>query len=211
MTDLPSILMTFPVVLFAYLCGSIPTGLILGRLMGAGDLRAQGSGNIGATNALRTGNKMLALLTLIGDLLKGLVPIIGVHFLMTEADANFLAPVAALCTVLGHMYPVWLRFKGGKGVATGIGVLLGLAPMAALVSFISWLFVFAVSRISSLSALVTTLIAPASIWAGGYFGFWMPPALRWSVTLICALIWWRHRANIGRLVRGQEPRFGAKK
>jgi acyl phosphate:glycerol-3-phosphate acyltransferase len=183
-----------------YLLGSIPFGMVLTRLMGLGNLREIGSGNIGATNVLRTGNKTAAALTLLLDGGKGAVAVLLARAMAAE-DAAQLAGLAAM---LGHCYPVWLRFQGGKGVATYIGLILALAWPVGLAVCASWLAVAAVTRISSLAALAAAAVS--TIWlvilnAGDGL------ALGIALTL---LIFWRHRANIARLRAGTEPKIGQK-
>ncbi len=183
-----------------YLLGSIPFGLVLTKLAGHGDLRRIGSGNIGATNVLRTGDKKLAALTLVLDALKGTAAVlIGARF---GPDAAILGGLGAF---LGHLFPVWLGFRGGKGVATYIGVLLGLSWPAALVFCAIWLAVAAVTRYSSLAALVASAVTPGLLaWSG---------EMRMAVLFLffTLLLYWRHAENIGRLLRGEEGRIGAKK
>lgn len=187
-------------VLLAYLLGSIPFGMVLARAMGLGDLRAIGSGNIGATNVLRTGSKKAALATLILDGAKG-----GVAVLVAGAALGpDAAQVAGLAAFLGHLYPVWLRFHGGKGVATFIGVTLALAWPVGLSICAIWLVVFAGTRISSLSALAA---AGMSVFVAFLLGRFDVVALMLLLTL---LIFMKHRANIARLRAGLEPKFGAK-
>jgi len=183
-----------------YLLGSIPFGFILAKLAGHGDLREIGSGNIGATNVLRTGNKPLAALTLLLDLLKGTAAVlIGAHF---GPDAALLAGLGAF---LGHLFPVWLGFHGGKGVATYIGVLLGLYWPGAIVFCATWLLVVAIARYSSLSALVASAAVPCWL-------FWIGETRIAVLFLIfTVLLYWRHADNIGRLVRGEEGRIGGKR
>ena len=185
-------------LLVGYLFGSIPFGLILTRVAGTGDIRAIGSGNIGATNVLRTGHKGLAAVTLLGDMLKGTAAVLVMNWL-GGSDA---ALVAGLGAVLGHVFPVWLRFKGGKGVATYIGVLIAVAwPVAAAFGVI-WAAVAALTRYSSLSGLVASAATPVLLWlfTGG------KPALLFLV--LTALIFVTHRANIARLIAGTESRIG---
>jgi glycerol-3-phosphate acyltransferase PlsY len=185
-------------LLLGYLCGSIPFGLLLTRLGGAGDLRAIGSGNIGATNVLRTGRKGLAVLTFVCDALKGTVAV-----LLVERFGNHdLAVVAGLGAFLGHLYPVWLRFKGGKGVSTYIGILLGLVWPAAIAFCLVWLLVAFVSRYSSLSALVASVATPLLLWWDGY-----GQELQLFV-LLTVLLWYTHRSNISRLMAGTETKIG---
>jgi glycerol-3-phosphate acyltransferase PlsY len=186
---------------FGYLLGSIPFGLLLTKLTGGPDLRAVGSGNIGATNVLRTGKKGLAAATLIGDMLKGTIAVlIAQRFGMGAAIAGGLA--AGLGAFLGHLFPVWLGFKGGKGVATYIGVLLALVWQAALAFGVIWILVAVTARYSSLSALVASAATPAVLWFMGY------PAEAALFLLLTALIWFMHRANIARLLNGTEPKIG---
>ncbi|MGB6768198.1 MAG: glycerol-3-phosphate 1-O-acyltransferase PlsY [Methyloceanibacter sp.] len=183
-----------------YLLGSIPFGLILTKLAGHGDLRDIGSGNIGATNVLRTGNKALAALTLILDLLKGTAAVlIGARF---GQDAALLGGLGA---ILGHLFPIWLGFRGGKGVATYIGVLLGLYWPAAIVFCAIWLLVALITRYSSLSALVASAAAPCLLVVVG------ETRIAVLFLIFTLLLYWRHADNIGRLLRGEEGRIGAKK
>ena len=190
-------------VIGGYLIGSIPFGLVLTRLAGLGDIRAIGSGNIGATNVLRTGNKGLALGTLLLDGGKGwlVVFLIGRDWgFVSHMDAGLLAGIA---TVIGHNFPVWLKFKGGKGVATTLGFLLGSLFPAGAVACGMWLLTAAVFRISSLSALVALTAAPVfAVWIGTY-----PVAM--AAGILALLSFWRHRTNIERLIRGEEPKIGA--
>ncbi|MGI9384692.1 MAG: glycerol-3-phosphate 1-O-acyltransferase PlsY [Methyloligellaceae bacterium] len=182
---------------FGYLLGSIPFGLLLTRIGGAGDLRAIGSGNIGATNVLRTGNKGLAAVTLAADLLKGTAAAaIGLRWGM---DTGVLAGLGAF---LGHLFPVWLKFRGGKGVATYIGVLLGLHWPAALAFCAAWLIVAALARYSSLAALMASALTPAVL---AFLGQWQTMELFVLMTL---LVFIRHAGNIGRLMRGEESKIG---
>ncbi|WP_371745189.1 glycerol-3-phosphate 1-O-acyltransferase PlsY [Bradyrhizobium sp. U87765 SZCCT0109] len=193
-------LMLLAALALGYLLGSIPFGLILTRLAGGGDIRAIGSGNIGATNVLRTGRKGLAAATLVGDLLKGTVAVIIAGF--TAGPEAAMA--AALGAFLGHLFPVWLNFKGGKGVATYIGVLLGLFWPAALAFAVVWLATAATSRYSSLAALVASAVTPLSLWWFGHY----PLAVLFVVLTL--LLWWKHRPNIERLMNGTESRIGGK-
>jgi len=186
--------------LAAYLCGSIPFGLVLTRLAGMGDVRQIGSGNIGATNVLRTGNKKLAAATLVLDLLKGFVPVFVVSRWWPE-----LAGLAALMAVLGHCFPVWLGFKGGKGVATTAGVCFGIGWPVGLAYGAVWLGMLAPARISSLAGISAAVAAPVAALALGF-----EPAFPFLVS-IAALVIWLHRANIARLRNGSEPRIGGDK
>ena len=184
--------------LFAYACGAIPFGLILTRLAGTQDLRAIGSGNIGATNVLRTGRKDLAALTLLFDLLKGTAAVLTVAYY--PPDTPVLA--AALGAFLGHLFPAWLKFSGGKGVATFLGCLLGVAWQAALAFGFVWLAVAFLTRTSSAAALAASALTPAVLWIMGR----SDAALMFA--LMAILLWVQHRANISRLAAGTEPRIG---
>jgi glycerol-3-phosphate acyltransferase PlsY len=187
-------------LLLGYALGSVPFGLILTRLTGAGDLRAIGSGNIGATNVLRTGRKGLAAATLLLDMGKGLLAVLVAWRFWPEA-AHF----AALGAVLGHCFPVWLNFRGGKGVATLMGVSLGLAWPIGLAYAVTWLAMMAATRISSLGGMSAAVIAPIAALALGYTTF-VPVLMALAV-----LVLYLHRANILRLRAGTEPKVGGKK
>jgi len=186
--------------LIGYLLGSIPFGLLLTRLAGTQDLRSIGSGSIGTTNVLRTGRKDLAAATLIGDMLKGTIAVIIAGY-FGGPDA---AMVAALGAFLGHLFPVWLKFRGGKGVAVYIGVLLGLLWPAALLFCLIWLAVAVITRYSSLSALIASLVTPVLLW---WFGQLALAALFAVLTL---LVFFVHRENIKRLLAGTESKIGQK-
>jgi glycerol-3-phosphate acyltransferase PlsY len=187
-------------LLIGYLFGSIPFGLVLTKLAGTEDLRSIGSGNIGATNVLRTGRKGLAAGTLIGDALKGTVAVIIAGY-FGGANAAMLAGLGAF---LGHLFPVWLGFKGGKGVAVYIGVLIGLFWPAAVVFCVLWLATAAISRYSSLSSLVASFVTPIFLW---WFGH---PALASLFAVLTMLTFYVHRENIKRLQAGTEGRIGQK-
>jgi glycerol-3-phosphate acyltransferase PlsY len=184
---------------FGYLLGSIPFGLILTRFAGLGDVRSIGSGNIGATNVLRTGRKGLAAATLLGDALKGTVAV-----LVAAAWGPETAVVAGLGAFLGHLFPVWLGFKGGKGVATYIGILLGLFWPAVLIFAGVWIAVAYFTRYSSLAALIATLAVPLALF---WFGRFQIAEL---FTLLSVIVWVKHHANIRRLIAGTESRIGHK-
>jgi len=181
-----------------YLLGSIPFGLVLTRLAGAGDLRSIGSGNIGATNVLRTGRKGLAAATLVLDALKATLAVV----LSAWAFGPSSALAAAAGAILGHLYPVWLKFRGGKGVATFLGGLIGLAWPAAIAFVIVWLAVAAVTRRSSAAALAATAISPLVAFL---IGLQDVAVVFWA---LAALVWVKHSANIARLLRGAEPKIG---
>ena len=186
-------------LVFGYLLGSIPFGLVLTKIAGLGDIRAIGSGNIGTTNVLRTGRKDLAALTLLGDGLKGTVA-----FLLANNFGPDMAIIAGIGAFLGHLYPIWLRFKGGKGVATYLGVLLGAFwPMALGFSAI-WIAMAAIFRYSSFAALTASVLTPVLL---AYFGEWQ---LAQAFGLMTLLLWFKHRQNIVRLISGQESKIGQK-
>src|SRR5919107_2221587 len=188
MSDEANLLHLLAALIFGYLLGSIPFGLIFTRMAGLGDVRKIGSGNIGATNVLRTGRKGLAAATLLADALKGTVAVA----VAWQWGAN-TAILAALGAFLGHLFPVWLRFKGGKGVATFIGCLIGLKSLAALAFGLVWLATAAATRYSSLSGLVASAATPAVLW-------WLGERQMAELFVIMtALLWWRHRENIRRL------------
>ncbi|WP_371155120.1 glycerol-3-phosphate 1-O-acyltransferase PlsY [Jannaschia sp. 2305UL9-9] len=184
----------------AYLLGSVPFGIVMARLFGLGDLRAIGSGNIGATNVLRTGSKPAAFLTLIGDAGKGAAAVLLARWLVGP-DA---AQVAGFAAFLGHCFPIYLAFKGGKGVATFLGTLLALSFPLGLAACATWAVTAAVGRISSLAALVAAALAP--VWA-----IWISPSAVAVSAILAVLIFIRHGANIRRIVAGEEPRIGESK
>ncbi|WP_367714828.1 glycerol-3-phosphate 1-O-acyltransferase PlsY [Nitratireductor sp. GISD-1A_MAKvit] len=186
-------------LLFGYLLGSIPFGLIITRLAGLGDVRKIGSGNIGATNVLRTGNKKLAALTLLGDALKGTVAV-----LIAGLYGRDMATAAGLGAFLGHLYPVWLRFRGGKGVATYLGVLVAIAWPGALIFAAVWLAVAFITRYSSLSALVAAIAVPTGLFLLDH------SQAAWLFVLMSLIVFIKHRANISRLMSGTETRIGGK-
>jgi glycerol-3-phosphate acyltransferase PlsY len=199
MIDLQTLL---PVIIGGYLLGSIPFGLLLTRMAGLGDIRKIGSGNIGATNVLRTGNKGLALATLLLDGGKGALAVLltlGVYHDVT------LGAIAGACAFLGHLFPLWLKFKGGKGMATALGAWLALDWQVGVLACLTWLVVALIFRYSSLSALLAIALAPVyAIWLGS-------PPLIWFGIFIAVLVWIRHHQNISRLLKGEEPKIGKKK
>jgi glycerol-3-phosphate acyltransferase PlsY len=192
------------VAILAYLLGSIPFGLLLTRAAGMGDVRAIGSGNIGATNVLRTGNKSLAAATLLLDAGKGAAAILLVRFLLADG-LGLLEPLAAGAALLGHCYPLWLRFRGGKGVATFFGIAFALWWPIGLLAAILWLGVTALTRRSSAGGLAAATAAPIAAWLLDQ------QDLALFFLLAALLIYWKHRANIARLAAGTEPRIGAGK
>ena len=190
--------------LLGYLLGSIPFGLILTRLFGAGDLRQIGSGNIGATNVLRTGRKGLAAATLLLDAAKGFAAVWLAQHVFSAHDAS-LGVIAGAAAFLGHVYPIWLRFRGGKGVATLMGIILALHWPCALVYAVVWLGLLALLRISSVAGMAAAVSAPVS---AAFFSAFDIVLLLLALAL---LVLWKHRENIDRLLSGTEPRIGGKK
>jgi len=194
------------VALFGYLLGSIPFGLVLTRLAGLGDIREIGSGNVGATNVLRTGNKPLALLTLLLDAGKGgIAALIAYHVYPGGEQGLDFAIVAGLTAVIGHNFPFWLKFKGGKGVATTLGTLLAVSWQVGLAACVTWAVIAALFRYSSLAALVALAAAPFYAW---FMGFEKVAVL---ATLLAILGFSRHHENIRRLLKGEESKIGSKK
>ena len=189
--------------LFGYLLGSIPFGLLITRIAGLGDIRAIGSGNIGATNVLRTGRKDLALVTLLLDSFKAGLAVLIISSLSEQRNIGLVAGAFAF---VGHCYPIWLGFKGGKGVATYAGLLAFASWQGLAIALPVWLGLFLVTRISSLAALTAAALVPG--------GAMLLGETKFAVLVLFALsllVFWTHRANIGRLLKGAEPRFGAKK
>ena len=190
---------TAAALLLGYALGSIPFGLVLTKLAGEGDLRDIGSGNIGATNVLRTGRKGLAALTLLLDLLKGFAAVSIAGWALPGSES-----IAAAAAFFGHLYPVWLNFKGGKGVATYAGIMFGLLWQGGVVYAVAWIGALLIFRISSLAGLIAAVTAPV---AAAYFGRYDLVAMLVACSLI---VFWKHRENIERLVGGTEPHIGAK-
>ena len=184
-------------LVFGYLLGSIPFGLLLTRLAGLGDIRKIGSGNIGATNVLRTGNKFLAAGTLLLDGLKGTAAV-----LIAGMWGPNMAVFAGFGAFMGHLFPVWLGFKGGKGVATYVGVLLGLLPLGVAIFAVVWLLTAAITRYSSLAALIAAIVVPVALFLLGYIQVAELFTVMSAITII------KHRANISRLLSGEESRIG---
>lgn len=196
-------------VLTGYLLGSIPFGLLLTRAAGLGDIRSIGSGNIGATNVLRTGNRKLAAATLLLDALKGAVAVLIARFFILpfqewegSLDGALIVHGAAIGAFVGHVFPVWLRFKGGKGVATFIGVLLALNWIIGLIFCATWLVIAFAQRLSSLAALTAAATAPLFAYA------WDGPILAATAAFLAVILFITHRSNIARLIQGTEPRIG---
>lgn len=188
------------ILIAAYLLGSVPFGLIISKAMGLGDVRKIGSGNIGATNVLRTGNKKAALATLLLDAGKGAVAVLLARYLYGDTAAQ----VAGLGAFIGHIFPLYLGFKGGKGVAVFLGILLAIHPLTGVATCLTWLATALTFRMSSLAALICALSAPLWLWA---FGLTTTTGLG---LLLAALIWLRHWANIKRIASGTEPKIGKK-
>lgn len=185
---------------FAYLIGSVPSGFILGKFAGV-DVRQVGSGNVGATNVARAVGKWPGILTLLFDAVKGMLPVaIGMSMNFAPMAIAALAGAA----FLGHLYPVFLKFRGGKGVATGLGALLIIAPLATLLLLVIFAAVVSATRLVSLGSIAAAALAPLALWL-----FLQPPAIVWLGAFLAAMILWRHRGNIQRLRAGTEPRFGA--
>ncbi len=193
-------ILALAVLLGAYLIGSLSSAVVLCKVAGLPDPRTQGSGNPGATNVLRFGGKKLAATVLIIDVLKGVIPVLIGRLL--GLDQVLLAAIALLA-FLGHLYPVFFQFKGGKGVATALGAFLALSPLLALAGLMTWLVVFLISRISSLSAICAALLVPV-------YSLWLIDSVmaRWLILTISLLLVWRHRSNIQRLLSGEEKKSG---
>ncbi len=187
------------IAVLGYLLGSIPFGLLLTRAAGLGDIRHVGSGNIGATNVLRTGRKGLALATLLLDGIKGAAAVLAGLWLA----GRWGVAVGGLAAVLGHLFPVWLGFRGGKGVATGFGVMIAASPLAGIAAGAVWIAVAAATRLSSAGALSAFVAAPLLAWAVG-----ARPVVIGLAGCVAVLVWARHHANIRRLLAGTEPRIG---
>jgi glycerol-3-phosphate acyltransferase PlsY len=189
--------MFWSLALFAYLLGSLSFAILLSRLTGSPDPRASGSGNAGATNMLRLAGRKIAILTLVGDLCKGLLPVLIAH--LSGMDPRDQAWIG-LCAVLGHLFPIYFRFRGGKGVATAAGMLLGLYPPAAALAISAWVLVFYITRTSSLAALIATPLTLPLL-------AWKEPLALLPMSLLTMLIVWRHRSNLRDLFAGRERHF----
>ncbi|WP_375647620.1 glycerol-3-phosphate 1-O-acyltransferase PlsY [Bartonella sp. CR84HXZ] len=190
------------IFLISYIIGSIPFGLLFTRLAKLGDVRTIGSGNIGATNVLRTGNKKLAALTLLCDMLKGTIVVFVIKFFSDPLDNSILVSLAGFFVFLGHLFPIWLKFKGGKGVATYLGICLGIYWPAAIVFIIVWITIFLLTRYSSLSALVSVVITAIFVF---YFS---DPYFYFMLIVMSIFVYIKHYANIGRLLIGEESKIG---
>ena len=198
--------------LLAYLIGSLSFAVVVSRVMGLADPRTDGSKNPGATNVLRSGNKVAALLTLLLDGVKGWLPVWWVvHFGAVYGLGEGTVATVALAGFVGHVWPVFFRFKGGKGVATAAGVLTGIEPFLGLATLATWLIVAYFSRYSSLAALASALFAPAYYFLGHRVAWYVDNRVLLAVAVMSAVLIWRHQANIGKLMRGEESRIGGKK
>lgn len=187
-------------IIMAYLMGSIPFGLLIAKYAGIGDIRQQGSGNIGATNVLRMGGKKLGIITLIFDALKGFIPV----FMAKKFGSDWGVALAAMAAVAGHIFPVWLGFKGGKGVATSLAVYAAMVPGIFIVSGLAWLGVFYLSRISSLSSIISMVVAVI------FSMFFMSGNVIFAIFTISCVVIYKHKENIIRLLRSEEPVFSSK-
>ena len=192
-----------PLILASYLLGSISFGIVICRLMGLPDPRGHGSGNPGATNVLRSGKKLAAFLTLLGDAAKGWLP---VWLALQWGQSVGVVCLLALAVFLGHVFPVYYGFKGGKGVATAAGILFAFSPWLGLLVMATWILAFAIWRISSLSALIAAIFSP--IYASQFFGLSLTTA---TVVVLATMLLWRHQSNIKRLLSGEEGGFGKPK
>ena len=202
-----SLIASLCAVVCSYLVGSVSFAVVVSRVMGMADPRTYGSGNPGATNVLRSGNKTAAILTLLGDLLKGLVAVLAVKWLAARwGYGDGTVALAALAVFVGHLFPVFHRFQGGKGMATATGVLMAIHPAIGGATLLTWLIIAFFFRLSSLAALVSAVFAP--LWYGLLFGV---DAIAMAIALMSALLIWRHRANIANLMAGRESRIGQKK
>jgi glycerol-3-phosphate acyltransferase PlsY len=198
--------------LLAYLIGSLSFAVVVSRFMGLADPRTYGSNNPGATNVLRSGNKVAALLTLLLDAVKGWLPVYAVvHFGAAYGLGQGSVALVALAAFVGHVWPVFFRFQGGKGVATAAGVLTGIEPFLGLATLATWLIVAYFSRYSSLAALASALFAPAYYFLGHRVAWYVDNRVLLAVAVMSAMLIWRHQANIGKLMRGEESRIGGKK
>ena len=206
-----SMLAALPAAALAYALGSLPFAVLVSRTLGLADPRSYGSGNPGATNVLRSGSKLAAALTLLLDGGKGWL---AVWLAQHAARAGWMPQAAvalvALAVVLGHMWPLFLGFRGGKGVATAAGVLLAINPWLGLATIATWLIVAVFFRYSSLAALAAAVFAPAYAWFGQRLLWRLQPAVLLALLAMCLLVIWRHRANIGKLLRGEESRIGGR-
>ena len=208
----PALLYPLAAALVAYLVGSLSFAVVVSRFMGLADPRTYGSNNPGATNVLRSGNKLAAALTLLLDAVKGWLPVwVAVHEGAAYGLGEGTVAMVALAAFAGHVWPVFFRFQGGKGVATAAGVLIGIQPLLGLATLATWLIVAYFSRYSSLAALASALFAPAYYFLGHRVAWYVDNRVLLAVAVMSAVLIWRHQANIGKLMRGDESRIGGKK
>ena len=208
----PALLYPFAAALVAYLVGSLSFAVVVSRFMGLADPRTYGSNNPGATNVLRSGNKLAAALTLLLDAVKGWLPVwVAVHEGAAYGLGEGTVAMVALAAFAGHVWPVFFRFQGGKGVATAAGVLIGIQPLLGLATLATWLIVAYFSRYSSLAALASALFAPAYYFLGHRVAWYVDNRVLLAVAVMSAVLIWRHQANISKLMRGEESRIGGKK
>lgn len=193
-------LTTLLVIIPAYLIGAIPTGVILTRLSGAEDIRKVGSGNIGATNVYRTAGRKLGILTLVGDVLKGALPVLAIS--LSGRFSPEVVAMTAVAAFVGHCYPIYLRFQGGKGIATALGIFLVLSPLSVLIAFFVFAGLFMAFKYISLSSISAAATVPIMVVVQGS----NPPLIAASLFMAAVMIW-RHRSNIDRLIKGEEPKF----
>ncbi len=208
----PALLYPFAAALAAYLMGSLSFAVVVSHLMGLADPRTYGSNNPGATNVLRSGNKLAAALTLLLDGVKGWLPV----WLVVSQGAPYglgagTLAMVALAAFLGHVWPVFFRFQGGKGVATAAGVLIGVEPLLGLATVATWLIVAYFTRFSSLAALASAVFAPAYYFLGHRVAWYVDNRVLLAICVMSAVLIWRHQANIAKLLRGEESRIGGKK
>lgn len=212
MSSFTLLLITLVCMALAYLAGSIPFAVVVSKAMGLQDPRTFGSGNPGATNVLRTGSKKAALLTLLGDALKGWLPVYIVVQLSPQLGlSNWAAALCAVAAFLGHVYPIFLKFKGGKGVATALGVLVALNPWLGLATLATWLIVAYATRYSSLSSIASAVFAPLYYLLGANVAWPMSGAYISAIVIISGVLLFRHSANISRLMQGKESKIGSGK
>jgi glycerol-3-phosphate acyltransferase PlsY len=208
----PALLYPLAATGVAYLIGSVSFAVVVSRFMGLDDPRSYGSNNPGATNVLRSGNKLAAVLTLLLDAVKGWLPVwVVVHEGAAYGLGEGTVAMVALAAFMGHVWPVFFRFQGGKGVATAAGVLIGIQPFLGVATLATWLIVAYFSRYSSLAALASALFAPAYYFLGHRVAWYMDNRVLLAVAVMSAVLIWRHQANIGKLMRGEESRIGGKK
>jgi glycerol-3-phosphate acyltransferase PlsY len=208
----PALLQPLAAVLAAYLVGSLSFAVVVSRFMGLADPRTYGSNNPGATNVLRSGNKIAAALTLLLDAVKGWFPVwLVAHEGLAYGLGEGTMAMVALAAFVGHVWPVFFRFKGGKGVATAAGVLVGIEPLLGLTTAATWLIVAYFSRFSSLAALASAVFAPAYYFLGHRVAWYADNRVLMAVVVMSAVLIWRHQANMGKLMRGEESRIGGKK